>query len=333
MREIGLQHLDRLTDDFSIWQHTRSDEIDRAHGYALDDAARGLLAALVYDDHDKILIYKNFLKKAIGGNRPIIFFDHNREPLPIECSEDALGEAYWALAESKKANLLSADDEELLNSAGKYAEKMTSIRGRSYSILGALEHNPELARRFAKSISSLTVNNSSAEWCWPEDMLTYGNAIIPYSLLRAANKFNDDELKNVALSMITFLNKETKVEGRPIAIGNMGWHQKGGQKALSSQQPIDPAYQVLANVEAWKLSNNEEFIDEACSYFSWFWGNNIIGESLINIKRESVYDSLEKRENQGAENIVCYLLAQKTISPYLSSKSEIKISKSKNKNL
>jgi len=313
MRRISFRHIDFLTDDFGIWQHTDKGEINRKFGYALDDAARALLVAVQYKDQKKQKIYYSYLAKALGGSKTINFFGPDRKLLSGNWSEDALGEAYWAIAHY-------SDLDNIIGKIKKKIGKFQSLRGQAYALLGAAKNDPILADKLAGRISDQFPNGDSSSWRWPEDTLRYANAIIPYSLLSFAEVSEKGSHYNKALSMLNFLNKETKANGKPIAIGNDGWYARGGEKALFDQQPVDPAYQVLANVKAWELSGEKKYLDEAKIYFSWFWGNNVLGKPLIDFSDGSCHDAICSRGvsgNRGAESIICYLLAQNAIWKYL----------------
>ena len=324
MKRLTTKHLDFLTDDFGVWQHTDGSKIDKRHGYALDDVARALLVAVELRDKKKIRIYLGFLKKAITKERVVNFFGPNREPLPKAWSEDALGEAYWALCEYR-SNFKDKNDgiNDLLKVCESYIRKMTSIRGRAYSLIGAAKINLPLAKKLAEILFVQYQNNRKDDWCWIEDDLVYGNAIIPLSFFEAYSAFGEKKYLASGVEMLDFLNKETDLGNKPIAVGNNGWYKKGKEIALFDQQPVDPAYQVLANIRAFDLTEIDRFRIQAKYFMSWFWGNNMAKKVLINLKAQSCHDGINAKQiapNQGAENIVCYLLAQEKIWPYLDDK-------------
>ncbi|MFA4996357.1 MAG: hypothetical protein WC536_04425 [Patescibacteria group bacterium] len=320
MKKIGLKHIDYLTDDFGIWQHTKGPVIDRKHGYALDDAARGLLLAIKFSDYEKAMTYINFMNEAIGDEAIINFYDSKKRPLGKPWSEDALAEAYWALCTAVVNSFYPVASEQIIQSMITRIKNFKTVRGRAYAILGASQIDFELTNHLAESLSEDYEKNKLDGWQWAEDNLTYANAIIPLSFLCASEALKKPVLKLYGLEMLSFLNKESKHDGYPITIGNRGWYEKTGEKAIIDQQPIDAAYQVLANLKAWELTDNENYLEEAKIYFSWFWGNNILQEPLINIKNESCGDGLNLKRvdpNCGAESTICYLLAQEEIWPYL----------------
>lgn len=320
VRRIGTRHLDFLTDDFGIWQHTRAGEIDRQHGYALDDSARALVAALELGDTDKAEIYLRFLEIACTKDRIINFFGPDRQPLDKPWSEDALGEAYWGLTSCVRKGFEVDQAQMVITAILPRIKKFQSVRGRAYALVGAIGIDEGLARRMGDELVEAYRVHSGTAWEWVEDELSYANAIFPYALLLAGQWLAEDEYKKVGFAILNFLNSETRVKGVPIAIGCKGWYPRGGRKALFDQQPIDPAYQVLANVAAYKASKNRRYLDEARVYLEWFWGNNLLNLPLIDVHDESVHDGLLEKGinvNRGSENIACYLLAQEALRPYV----------------
>lgn len=316
MKKISLKHLIYLTDDFGIWQHTKICKIDRSKGYALDDSARALLVALSYGNFNIAQVYLDFIYFAVGKDKMVNFFSEKRKPLPIECSEDALGETYWALAEAVKKKFNTAKAGKLIKKITPFVYQMNSTRGKAYSLLGAYKVDKALANQLITSLAHRYQNNSEQNWLWIEDEMTYANAIIPFSFLCASDFFGKN-YQEVGLLMLDFLNSVTSYKSRPIVIGSLGWYRKGGKKALFNQQPIDAAYQILANEKAWEISGDEKYLNKVKLYLSWFWGNNISGLSLMDGSGDSCLDGIWERglnPNRGAENIVCYLLAQKAIA-------------------
>ncbi len=315
---IGLNHINFLTDDFGIWQHTKGNEIDVSMGYSLDDSARAFIAALYLELKENAKVYLDYISRSVENDAN--FFTPDRKPIDFSISNDALGQVYWGLNLSLKKGWFTEESERLLKKITEPIRKIENIRGKSYSLLGEGAFDSRLNREIALELKDNYKAKTSKEWPWIEEGLTYGNAIIPYSFLVAAGILNDVELKNYGLEMLRFLNNETKIGEIPITIGNNGWYVKNSEKNIYDQQPIDPAYQVMANIEAYMATNEEEFLNEAKKYYSWFWGNNILGKPLVDASDDSVRDGmgrLDVDKNKGSENIVCYLIAQHKIMPYL----------------
>jgi len=315
MQKIPSDYLFFLTDDFSIWQHSKGLQIDIKHGYALDDAARALVLANKLNLFELSDIYVSFLDHAVSSKQVVNFFDQRRRPLSLPWSEDALGQCYWAYSTQyhrtgkKKQNVVFIEN------------KVTDFkftRGWAYALLG-YELNPQIALQLSHLLINEYRANARPNWHWLEPYLTYANAIIPYSLIKFGAK-NDSLSLETGLEMLDFLNRVTKIKKKPIAIGNSEWFYKGKEKSIYAQQPVDIAYQVIANVEAYQATDQKSYLQEAQEYFNWFWGNNLLNKPMIDAKNGRCLDGLLKNnlsKNCGAESIVCFLLAQAEIEPYL----------------
>jgi hypothetical protein len=310
---IDTRYLEALTDDFGVWQHSNLEAIEISHGYALDDSARGMIAALLYEKLEIAESCLGFMERACQVEGIANFYDGTRKPVNHPFSEDALGEVIWALGYCIEYGYEVNRAQNLIDLIDPYIKAFAYSRARAYAILGYLKCDPERAHILATILYSDYLEHSSAEWPWPEPYLVYGNAILPLALLTAGQQLNESKWVDAGARMLDFLNKETKHEGLPIAIGNDGWYFQGKEKALFDQQPIDPAYQVLANCAAWQATALPRFNEEATLYIDWFWGLNCALAPLIEPVSGVCFDGLGKEgisTNKGAENIICYLIAQ-----------------------
>jgi hypothetical protein len=154
--------------------------------------------------------------------------------------------------------------------------------------------------------------NHSDDWQWFEDVITYGNAKIPEALLRAYQVTQNEEYQKVALESLDFLTKEQWNGVYFELVGNEGWYPKGGERALFGQQPIDAGYLVEAYVAASEVTNMNKYLELARLAFDWFLGRNRLNTALYDFADGSVADGIDSNgisANQGAESVVCYLLA------------------------
>ena len=303
-----------LTDDFGIWQHTDGDNIDKKHGYSLDDAARGLVLAIGLGLENEAKVYLEYIRLSLKHKSN--FFDQYRRPIKFFPSEDALGQSIWALSLAMSRGFMTEKAESVLKEVDKI-DLDGNIRGLSYSILGLVHTDLSRVRHFVSQINKKIADHSAGHWYWPEKSLTYGNAIMPLSLMEAAHYLHDQSLLDSGLRMLNFLNRTMKKNKLPIAIGNKGWYQKGEKKAFFDQQPIDPAYQVLANKKAFSITKEEKYRLESESYYKWFWGHNIVGLPLVSKEKGSCSDGITAEGislNSGAESVICYLMAEESIN-------------------
>lgn len=303
---VSTAYLHFLTDDFGMWQHTAGESIDRKHGYALDDSARALIAALRYGEDELAATYLEFVRHACADfPRPVNFFDQNRQPLNRPVSYDALGEVWWALGIASEYGFgTTSEHEETRNHILPYLNSTHYLRSLAYAVIP--NDNPEWRERFVRIVKQGLERFSDKEWVWPEEALTYGSAIVPYALLSCG----EEEL---GLQLLDFLNRTYIINGLAMPIGNEGPHIKGEKPPMFDQQPIEAAYFVLANTLAWRITGEGTYCDAARAFLGWFWGNNITGHPIISRDGQALHDSLRPNDvspNRGAENIACYLIAQ-----------------------
>ena len=324
MKRIGTKHLEFLTDDFGIWQHTAGPEIDRTHGYALDDAARALLAAVELQRRDLAEIYIGFIERAISHEPAINFFTAERQPWDRPWSPDALAECYWALAVAISNDMHESRCRRIIDSVfgPRIYELRAWLRATAYLAIGAALIDQPLALELADQLLDTYRSNAHPDWPWPEDTLYYANAILPYALLEIGRLHGHLEAAQTGERMLRFLNGICLQPREVRLIGNDGWYPRGGTPARFGEQPIEAAYSVLANISANQLTRDDAWLDAAGRYLNWFWGENSSNESLIDVEAESVADGIDPppqriSSNRGAENIVCYLYAQEQLWPLL----------------
>lgn len=314
MEKISTSYLEFLTDDFSIWQHSRGLDINYSKGYALDDAARALIFVLNFGPRALAPIFYNFIARSLCDDL-INFYDKDRKPLRTRPSEDAAGQTYWALALWHQISPTV-----YLNKIEALVERFGSPRGLAYSLIGASQNKSKTASTLFFRLNQMFMANMTVRWPWVEKNLTYGNAIIPLSFWEYYNFSHDPESEKNGRLMLDFLNKEMKFQNIPITIGNKGWYTEESNKALFDQQPIDIAYQVIANIRAYEITKDKHYLDEAILFFTWFWGNNLHSTNMIDLTRQRCFDGLREKsisKNAGAESIICFLWAQETLWPHL----------------
>jgi hypothetical protein len=301
---IDTRYLEEITDDFSIWQHSHPDTIAREHGYALDDATRALLVAAAYQKPELGERYFHFIHHACCSfAHPVNFFTEHRQAIPGPWSPDALGQVLWAMTAARTLGFDQKIVEAIEQKILPYVQQSIDSRTKAYQAL-VFGYETEKAL-FAQRIEDGYTTHATTTWQWPEAELRYGNAIFPLALLPLKQE--------LACTLLRFLNETCSEAGIPIAIGNENWHTKDGHKALFSQQPIDPAYQVLANCAAYKATGDEYWREQAGLFFSWFWGNNLLKLPIVSETRGCCFDALDDdgvSRNAGAESTVCFLLAQ-----------------------
>lgn len=328
----SLRFLKSLTNQTGVLQHTKYGVPHRSFGYSLDDNARALIVAINYyqlykkkECLDLAVTYLSFIAHA-KRNDGLFYnfqtFDHKFLP---RVSEDAFGECIWALG-----NLISSDvspnlklaAKDLFSEIEKNIVKLASPRAKAYAAIGLcqiLKAEPankqayEGLKKLTGDLLTLYEKYHDRNWYWFEAYLTYANHILAAALFSASQILSDRKILAVATKTLAFLEKEThSEEGLPSPIGSHGWFTKGDKKAIFDQQSVEAAYAVVANLAAYEATKQKKYYEAALEWFSWFHGNNIKKVKVYDQVTGGCFDAVNENGvnlNQGAESIICYLLA------------------------
>lgn len=330
--DLNLAHLKKLTDDVGIIQHASYGIPDRKHGYSADDVARALVAVLrcyqqfqTEDARRLATVYLAFLRYArLEDGRFHNFMDYSRHFLDEVGGEDTIGRVTWALG---CAVALGPDEgfralaRAMMDEVMGHLSALTYPRAMAYAICGLRAYlqwysGASVPRRMiellAQNLLELYKKSSSPDWAWFEDILAYGNAKLSEALLVAYQELGCSEYLEVGLNSLQFLTEQLFNGSYFDLVGNDGWYRRGGTKATFGQQPIDAGYLVEAYSVAHEITGEARYKDLAQAAFEWFLGRNRLGVPLYDAASGACSDGLDPdgaSMNQGAEALICFLLA------------------------
>jgi glycosyltransferase involved in cell wall biosynthesis len=338
--ELKLNQLSRLTDETGMFQHAIFTIPNYGEGYTTDDNARALvftvLLAQTKNDQtvkgdstlDSSNRYLSFLEHAFIPEKGRFrnFLGYDRRWNEAEGSEDCHGRALWALG----TVLGRSQDQGLRSAAGRLLEfslpaavEFSSPRAWAYTILGIQEYlgsypgdrdaqkvRSVLSRRLLEMYGSIR----RPDWQWFENVLAYGNARLPQSLLLVGSACSDDRMVSAGLEALDWLLAQQRCEtnGHFVPIGSQGFYRQGGAKARFDQQPIEAAGAVSACLQAYRVTGDNRWRSEAWSAFNWFLGDNDLQLPLYDSVSGGCRDGLHPdraNENQGAESTLSFLMA------------------------
>ncbi len=336
--DFTISHLVRLTHHFGVIQFSKINVPDHSSGYTLDDNSRALITCCEYYAQkrngqlfllmDKYLRFISLCQQENGN-----FINYIDESGQAELKknnqnlEDANGRAIWALCMviSLKDLLpisLVSKAKMLLKFAMPNIEKMTSLRAISFSLKGFYlylknEQNPEislLSYKFSRILFNAFKLNNDADWKWFEDKLTYANSIIPEGLLYGYLITKKERYKLIAKESFDFLIQHLVFNGKISVIPNKTWFKKGSnRKTKGGEQPIEVAYLIMTLSVFEETMPNYIYGQLKELAFSWFMGNNQLGQVVYDASTGGCHDGIESHNlnlNQGAESTICYLLAR-----------------------
>ncbi|MBE8726093.1 glycosyltransferase [Flavobacterium hungaricum] len=335
---IQLRHVKKMTTDLGIIQFSKISIPDLDSGYTLDDNARALVAFCMHykltqdkDDLGYILIYLDFILRCQKPKGNFINYvdQENREHIEQNAEvnlEDSNARAIWALGTVVSMTdilpeaIVKKASKCLLNSL-KWAENIQSPRSIGFATKGLYLYHTAVPNLYIAAIinklnAKLLANyedHASEEWKWFENYLTYGNGVLPESMLYAYLVTNKPVYKKVAMDSLDFLLSKTFVNKNFKVISNNGWYHKDSEPQEYGEQPIDVSYTIQTLNSFYKAFSIPEYKHKMKKAFDWFLGKNHLNQIMYNPVSGGGYDGLEKENvnlNQGAESTVCYLTAR-----------------------
>ena len=336
--EVRTAHLEAMTDDTGMLQHSIFSVPSACEGYTTDDNARALIVTTMLDhgplsdghsQHTRLSRrYLAFLWLAINAEagRFRNFLDYDRKWLENIGSEDSHGRALWALGtvlgQSHDAGLRGAAGR-LFETAVPAAQAFTSPRAWAFSVLGMqayLERFPgdraiQGARNaLANRLLDIYERSSTATWHWFEKSLSYSNARLPQALILAGQRSNNKRMVEAGIEALEWL-VAAQHRGDPdifVPVGSSGFYREGDEKARFDQQPVEACATISACLETYRITHDKQWSTEAGRVFGWFLGKNDLQVPLYDATTGGCRDGLHPdrvNENQGAESTLSFLMA------------------------
>jgi glycosyltransferase involved in cell wall biosynthesis len=336
--ELKLNHLHHMTDDTGMLQHAIFTIPNRPEGYTTDDNARALALAVLLEPLDKgrfaglpsttAGFYLSFLEHAFnpakGRFKNFLLYDRRwNEPVG---SEDSHGRALWGLG----TVLGRSQDQGFRGAAGRLFEfslpavlEFHSPRAWAYALLGIQEYltsypgdrdaqkvRSALSRRLLEMYESIR----RPEWKWFENVVAYGNARLSQALLLVGAACSDDRMISAGLESLDWLSQAQRcaLHHHFVPIGSMGFYHQNGERARFDQQPLEAAGAVSASLQAYRITGDSRWRNDAWSAFNWFLGDNDLQLPLYDSATGGCRDGLHPdraNENQGAESTLSFLMA------------------------
>jgi hypothetical protein len=336
---LKMDYIKKLTDDVGIIQHAKFATALKKEGYTTDDNARALIVCTNYLNHfrdtqlEKLVeVYLSFLffmQKPDGKMHNFLSF--HRKVSDKVGSEDCMGRTLWACGNclgSKLKDETKLIAKETFDKTMRWATSFKATRSKALSILGLYYYqkaypadpNPVLnIKILADQLMRQFEAESSTEWSWFESNLTYDNAQISLSLLRAWEITGDEKYKLVALRSLEFLLQTQTIDSFFVPIGNRGWYKRGQERAIYDQQPVESACTIEAALAAYKQTTRELFLCSALDAFGWFLGKNTKDAKVYDPKTGGCCDGITPEGlnlNKGAEACISYLHARLILEDY-----------------
>jgi len=330
---LSFDHLARLTTPLGVYEHALGDTPRTEHAYCVDDVARALVVTSRVPDPSAEVraLTEGYLDFVLAALRPDGYL-HNRRRLDgtwsdRPSSDDHWGRALWAMGTAAAWS----DDDDLASRA--QAGAGIALRSRSnwpramaYGTLGAaqlLRVTPDdvAPLRFLEDARRvLDRPRADSAWPWPEERLTYANAVLPEAMITIGDALDDDVILEDGLLLLDWLVDQQQRDGHLSVVPSTGWsrtkrrpvgrHRRVRSRAGFAQQPIEVAALAESCRTAYAATGDRRWttVIEQCN--AWFVGANDGGVRMCDPVTGAGFDGLERHgasANQGAESTLAWL--------------------------
>ncbi len=337
--EFDFTHIERLSDNTGILQHSRYCIPDYHKGYCLDDVSRALILSLKayhrFKDEKfnsyvwRYLSFLMFMQNEDGSFKNFLTFE--RDTIEVKGSDDAFGRAVWALgyivrfASSDSVFNLAI---ELFSRSQGQIDHLKYARGYANCILGFYhylkrfpdhEHYLKLLHKLADMLCDLYEKNQHNNWLWYEPSLTYDNGLLPASLYKAYSLTHSKHHLKVAEITADFIESICLPADHLSLIGNRFWLFSKEELPGFAQQPIDAFAMVFLYHTIHRFKKDDISKEKLKRSFTWFFGNNDLLLPLYDSETKGCHDGIEEyaiNNNQGAESVISYLFSWLIAEPY-----------------
>jgi glycosyltransferase involved in cell wall biosynthesis len=332
---LKLDHLRRMTDSTGLFQHATFTVPNFAEGYCTDDNARAFILTVLLEELGEesaavrglattyLAFLNHALDRASGRFRNFMGFD--RKWTEETGSEDSNGRALWALGLASgrsRRKTFQALAGQLFNRALPAASDFAAPRAWALTLLGIQEYlrrmsGDRLAQQLRETLTARLMDGFSrcAEvgWPWCEDKVAYDNARLPHALIVSGAATGQQAVLDTGLKALRWLvEMQTSEHGWFRPIGCHGFYKRGETRAQFDQQPLEAHSTVSACLDAWRVTSESYWYEQATRAFDWFLGWNDLGLELYSPSSGGCCDALHVdrvNQNQGAESTLAFLLS------------------------
>jgi hypothetical protein len=315
--EPTLRHLQRMTDDTSLFEHAIGALPHRSLGYCTDDAGRGLAVAVrsLEPGADELAErWLAFLEQAHedeGGFRLRMGFDRRWTDDPS--SDDATGRAIFGIGVAAATSPWV----HVRREARRLFELVSGFRSNypratAHAVVGAAEllaadERCVSARSLVEEgLASLPRGTDDERWPWPEPRLAYGNALLPEALIAAGHALGDGSAFDEGLRLLRWLTDE-ETWGGHLSVTPAAGRGPSDVRPGFDQQPIEAGQLAEACARAFAVTGNDDWLDPLRLCVGWFEGSNDVGVPMFDQETGGAFDGLEPagvNQNQGAESTI-----------------------------
>lgn len=330
------QYFETMIGPHGLYQHATGNIPLLSEGYCTDDNARAvqtlihLYPHLQSEDKKRASEYMKtcwqFLVDA--EESPGVYFNFRSAEgdwLPHDRSEDMyarLVRTYmtvitndWDTIRKEQASALLPpllQTMSNLHAPRAIAELLIALAEDKLATTGDKFKFPQLAETSITELLGLWKENSTVDWPWFEETMTYANSLLPHGLLKGLPASGTSEHRQALEQSTHFLIATTIRNNMFIPIGSNGWYPQGGVPSIDNQQPIE-----AGTMFDFLLDYHTQYqalpLDIVAAPYLWFFGKNTHQCVMVDSASGACYDGLFTKGpnmNCGAESFLAYIWAE-----------------------
>ena len=315
-------HLERLTAPHGLFEHALFASPRVEHGHCLDDVARALVVTARQPEPSAQVaaLAEGYLDFTLRAQTPDGRFRNRRRSdgrwsSPPDVG-DHWGRALWALG-TLAATTPDDDVRAVAANAAAHGlgQRSAAWHATAYAVLGAVEllrvrPGDRAALGMLHDAPDLLLRGRDRpSWPWPDDRLTYANAVLPESLIALGAATGDRATTRWGLDLLAWL-LEQETDGDHLSPTPSTGRGPGDARPGFDQQPIEVTALAEACARAFALTGEIAWLRGLDRCVAWFQGDNDLGLPLYDPRTGAGYDALHVDRvngNQGAESTLAAL--------------------------
>ena len=177
------------------------------------------------------------------------------------------------------------------------------------NVLIAVPDNASARSLLADAADAMPGLGHQSGWSWPEQRLTYANAVLPEAMIAAGTALNRPVLQRRGLELLAWLLARETQHGH-LSVTPVGGCGRGDRGPGFDQQPIEAAALADACARALLVDGGQQWRDGVTAAADWFLGGNDSGVVMWDPQSGGGFDGLQPSGanlNQGAESTLAFL--------------------------
>lgn len=318
----NFSHLLALSDHRGTFEHADGAEPRREHGYCTDDMARVLVVTT--RDPDAGADVRGLAKVAVrflddaqlysGGVRNRM--DSKGNWTDGFAFDDCWGRCLWGLGSAAAHSdnglirrLSVVQFERAAHGRSTWPRAMSFAAIGAAELLGVESDNAAARTLIGDYAAGLAEPNGDSAWPWPEERLTYANAVLAEAMIAAGDALDDAALEQRGLDLLGWLIDRETADGHLSLTPAGGWSADEPRPGFD-QQPIEVSALADACARASSVDAAALWPDTVRAAAAWFQGDNDAGALMWNPETGGGFDGLHAdgvNINQGAESTLALL--------------------------